>query len=123
MAARKFGLMLKAYLRGLLEPYYDRGLSSVLRERVVLQAISNEGVADSMQQRLLIDASFSNHYGENVTRVINELYKAVERIRGYSEFDSGVDKLPVVTDAMKALAELYESLSDAGMMEPEPYDE
>lgn len=114
--------MLKAYLRGLLEPYYDRGLHSILRERVVLEAISNEEIAKSMQQRVQVDAAFANFYGENATRVIHDLYKAIERIRGYNEFDSGVDKLPVVTDAMKALSELYESLADAGLMEPEPFE-
>lgn len=114
--------MLKAYLRGQLEPYYDRGLHSILRERVVLEAISNEEIAKSMEQRLHVDAAFADFYGENATRIIHELYKAVDRIRGYSEFDSGVDKLPVVTDAMKALGELYESLDQAGLMEPEPFD-
>lgn len=114
--------MLRAYLRGLLEPYYDRGLHSILRERVVLEAISSEGIAESLKGRLHVDSAFANFYGENATRVLHDLYKAIERIRGYSEFDSAVDKLPVVTDAMKALGELYESLRDAGLMEPEPFE-
>ena len=88
----------------------------------MLAAISSESLAEGVKERVRIDSAFASYYGDNATRVLNDLYKAVERIRAHSEFDSGVDKLPVVTDSMKAMVELYESLNTAGLMEPESFD-
>lgn len=42
--------MLLAYLRGLLHPYYDQGLQSHIRERMILEALSMELDAQQLER-------------------------------------------------------------------------
>lgn len=51
--------MVLAYLRGLLKPDYAHGVTSVIRERVVLMALGNEAQIGVVLGQLLAQASFA----------------------------------------------------------------
>lgn len=59
MESRRIRLMLVAYLRGLLKPDYPNGLRSVIRENVVVEALSRELGADQLIDSISIQASFA----------------------------------------------------------------
>ena len=52
--------MLQAHLRGLLKPDYANGVSSVLREEMVLQAISQETEGHSLMVNAQMQSSMMN---------------------------------------------------------------
>lgn len=51
--------MLVAYLRGLLQPSYDNGIRSVVRENLILQALSLELEADELLSRTQMEAAYA----------------------------------------------------------------
>jgi len=51
--------MVLAYLRGFLLPNYEHGLVSVIREKVVLAALSSEVQSEVMKSQLIAQAAFA----------------------------------------------------------------
>ena len=80
MATRRLRLSVVAYLRGLLEPYYDKGLLSLVRENTVLAAIDKELMSDAIKHASLLDASIMPIH-KNQTGLYRKMYDKMHQSR------------------------------------------
>ena len=120
MDTRKLGLLLLAYLRGLLRSGYKHGLRSALRENLVLAALEREVVADFNARNLLAQASFSTHFSsKSVKNTMRGICSALDRLRDLVLFQN-VDRLPKETGGLgsvDSLVELHHALTAVGILE------
>ena len=92
--------MLLAYRRGLLEPYYDKGIQSYAREELVLGMMAAELEADYVEKMMLcksttlaphLDPKKINHYMGNVWPYLE--YASQKREYSAERFKSQEDSL------------------------------
>ena len=117
MDTRKLGLLLLAYLRGLLKSGYKHSLRSALRENLVLAALENEVAADFNARHLMAQAAFSSHFSPaTVTNTMRGICNALDRMKdlvlGYSSGGSAAD-----LGSVDAMVELHHALTEAGILE------
>ena len=89
MGARRLRLYVVAYLRGLLQPYYDRGIHSVTRENLVLSALDQELTREIMNHSAIVDASLLSG-SENRSGLYGSIYDKLRDSREMSEFKTEV---------------------------------
>ena len=127
MEARRLRLYVVAYLRGLLQPYYDRGVYSVTRENLVLTALDNELTREVMNHSALVDASLLSGV-ENRTGLYGKIYDKLRDSREMSEFKTDKSKFtskdrrqstPLSTSpsGRKNLISTYKLLQKTGLWE------
>lgn len=93
METRRLRLSVVAYLRGLLEPYYERGLLSFTRENLVLDALDKELTSEAIKHSSLIDASIMPIH-KNQTGLYQRMYDKIRQSRMMSEM-SPYERKPV----------------------------
>ena len=115
--------MLLAHLRGMtIEPYYEHGMSSVLRENMLLQAFSASLDLDTEKQMLQLEAIYASGMDEiDKQAVMRNAFDTVERLRYQVEFD--YDKETRRTGAMVDLVQAFEIVKAAGLLTPKPKTE
>ena len=127
MEARRLRLYVVAYLRGLLKPYYDRGVQSVIRENLVLKAIDQDLNREIMNHSALVDASLLSG-AKNRSGLYGSIYDKLRDSRNMSEFkpqseytsspqSSDEESVPKgkLTKGRKNLVDTYELLHTTGM--------
>ena len=131
MATRRLKLFVVAYLQGLLKPDYRNGISSRIRENLVLEALNDELDAESINNTLLVDISSTNIVPrEDLSGLYDSIYDKIYRIRSLKEFEKESAPLKknkkvekVATDkkvrynSAEDLVKLYNVLLDTGMLE------
>lgn len=60
MGTRRLRLYVVAYLRGLLPPYYAQGTLSIVREEMILSALSSELDNETLKQLNVVQASMAS---------------------------------------------------------------
>ena len=125
MGARRLRLYVVAYLRGLLQPYYDRGVHSVIRENLVLKALDQELTREVVNHSALVDASLLTN-AENRSGLYGDIYVKLRNSRNMSEFKeqknntstttaTGDVPKPKLNKGRKDLVDTYELLHKTGM--------
>ena len=131
MATRRLKLFVVAYLRGLLKPNYKNGISSRIRENLILEALNDELDAEAINNTLLVDISTTNIAPkENLSGLYDAIYDKIYRIRSLKEFEKEsatlkknkkVEKVNEVKqrkhNSPEDLAKLYKILLSSGMLE------
>lgn len=115
--------MILAHLRGLLEPGYPNGIRSVLRERLILEALSTELAGRFTETRLMLDGMLTSpvlSQCTNSAQILSDLNGDLKCLTGYRELDPRANKVPVMSDQTQALKELYELLMEAGALDDDP---
>ena len=111
--------MLLAYLRGLLRPKYDQGLRSILRENVLLEALSTQLDVDFVTTQTLAHASYAAALQpEGAKELITKQRSALQNLRYLAEFD---DRVKSIVESMSSgehadLITLYNALEEAGLV-------
>lgn len=72
-------LMILAHLRGLLKPGYEQGVTSVIREELVLQAISQENEARGLLTQALMTSSMLPAFNDQARP--KQLRQAIDNLR------------------------------------------
>ena len=86
METRRLRLFVVAYLRGLLKPYYAQGYASVVREELVLTALSAELDNETFKEINLIEGLMAQHVKEK-SSFFEKLYTKILDYRHGLEFD------------------------------------
>ena len=71
-------------MRGHLEPYYEHGKRSLIRENMILRAISRELSADALSESTLIDASIVGVH-KNASGLYSTMYDKVNEVKAMRE--------------------------------------
>jgi hypothetical protein len=111
--------MLLAYLRGLLKPRYDQGMRSVLRESLVLEALSMELDADFIGLQTQIQAAYGPLLQPKAAKeLIHKQQVTLQNLRYLVEFDDRITKMTaaISTGEQGDLVALYKALEDAGLV-------
>ena len=87
METRRLRLYVVAYLRGLLKPYYDHGYSSLVREELILSALSAELDAEGALRMTQLESMMAQHV-QNKSQFFDNLYDKVAKYRLRLEFDT-----------------------------------
>jgi hypothetical protein len=87
LGTRRLRLYVLAYLRGLLPPYYVQGNLSVIREEIILNALSIELDNDAAQQLQLVQSSLAQNVKDKAA-YYQELHDKVLNYRHRLEFSS-----------------------------------
>lgn len=112
--------MILAHLRGVkIETGYPNGVTSILRERTLLQALDLEQQSQLGIQRLMMEAAFSPIYNERGAKTIfKDAHKSWQRYYHMSEF---LNKAPVMVvpadERGLALGKMYEALEKSGLFD------
>lgn len=126
MGTRRLRLSVVAYLRGLLEPYYNKGLLSLVRENLVLEAIDKELTSDAIKHASMLDASImpihKNQSGlyeimydkMHQSRMMNEMsiYKSKKNV---AEVKSDKSDGSSLTVDQKDIVDKFKLLQDTGV--------
>lgn len=86
MGTRRLRLYVAVYLRGLLSPYYEQGTLSVVREELLLNAVSSELDANMTEQLLHVQAAMASHVRDKRS-YFNTLFDKVLDYRNKLEFE------------------------------------
>lgn len=86
MGTRRLRLYVVAYLRGLLKPYYVQGNLSVVREELILNALSAEMDSDAARQLHMLQASMAQNVKDK-QGYYSKLFDKVLDFRYGLEFD------------------------------------
>lgn len=111
--------MLLAYLRGLLKPHYDQGIRSILRESLVLEALSMELDAEYVAFQTQVHAAYAPLLQPKAAKeLMNKQQITMQNLRYLAEFD---DRITTMTETISAteqsdLVALYRALEDAGLV-------
>jgi len=84
LGTRRLRLSVVAYLRGLLEPYYNKGLLSLVRENLVLEAIDKELASDAIKHASMLDASIMPIH-KNQSGLYERMYDKMHQSRMMNE--------------------------------------
>jgi len=126
LGTRRLRLSVVAYLRGLLEPYYNKGLLSLVRENLVLEAIDKELTSDAIKHASMLDASImpihKNQSGlyeimydkMHQSRMMNEMsiYKSKKNV---AEVKSDKSDGSSLTVDQKDIVDKFKLLQDTGV--------
>lgn len=130
METRRLRLSVVAHLRGLLDPYYEHGNRSLIKENIILKAISDELAAGALETSALIDSSIVSIH-KNATGLYSTMYDKVNDVKAMREFNHKIlskkseskflqskemNKSGKLTSQQEEFVELYKVLSKAGVM-------
>ena len=102
MGTRRLRLYVVAYLRGLLKPYYDQGNLSIVREELVLNALSEELDNESKKLIYNFEAIMAQHV-KNRRDTFEKLYDKILDFRYALEFDDPTNKQEVKGEEIERL--------------------
>lgn len=109
--------MVLAHLRGLLKPYYDQGPVSVIRENIVLEALSRELDIKFHLERLEHDRAFASLVKvEDARNIYTGGLTTIEKLRTSAEHDIGRQSSGVNSSEINDFIELYKALEEAGIV-------
>jgi len=111
--------MLLAYLRGHLKPKYDQGPRSVLRENIILEAISTELDVDCIKLQTSVHSAYASMLEPKAAKeLINKQQVTLQNLRYLAEFDDRISTMvdSVLTGEHSDLIALYEALEEAGLV-------
>lgn len=116
--------MLLAHLRGLLSPRYEHGLQSVIKENMILAALSVEADVDMLLHKLHVDCAFAGQVTAAGAKSLMEgAYYQLDTLRHYTELET--DYVGGTRGSVEDIVALYEALASAGIVGPnadeEPY--
>jgi hypothetical protein len=112
--SRRLRLYVVAYLRGLLNPYYDHGIQSILRERMVLRAISMELEGDLLREVATIKAMLAD-MAQNRLDAVGNVYSALKSFSNRIEL---VDENNMVLDkSIQGMINNYKKMKASGELE------
>ena len=80
METRRLRLYVVAYLRGLLKPYYEHGYSSLVREELVINALSTELDNEALKQIQLVEGMMAQHVKDK-SEHFSGLYDRINQFR------------------------------------------
>lgn len=106
--------MVLAYLEGLLTPDYPQGVSSRIREDMILNALSLKLQADSLLAKALVNSNFSSFFDAKTIK--QTLREHTDHVTLYSDLkflDTQRLKKPSYVDAS---AQIYKKLDEAGLL-------
>jgi len=109
--------MLLAHLRGLLKPYYDQGIRSIIAERATLMALGAEIQAGYESQLLVMQSSFASlTQGQDAKKLFSELGNQYHGVvdRGMLNFSRVKGQ---VSAEAKGLISLFETLNQSGFFD------
>lgn len=131
METRRLRLSVVAHLRGLLDPYYEHGNRSLIKENIILKAISDELAAGALETSALIDSSIVSVH-KNATGLYSTMYDKVNDVKAMREFNhNGLSKKSEskffntkemnakgkLTSDQEQLVEMYKILQKTGVMQ------
>ena len=128
METRKLRLSVVAYLRGLLEPYYNNGVKSVIRENMVLKALSTDLSATALEASAFIDASIVSVH-KNATGLYDRMYDKINDVKSMREMnklsagrkatvmDVSGRKKPRGLRTPEEMVDLYKVLTKTGLLQ------
>ena len=132
METRRLRLSVVAYLRGHLEPYYEHGKRSLVRENMIIRAISRELSAEALSESTLIDASIVSVH-KNASGLYSTMYDKVNEVKAMREQDKVITKPSEdfftdprtnkrrskegLTGDQQQLVDMYKVLHEAGIMD------
>jgi hypothetical protein len=117
LETRKLRLLLIAYLRGHIRPYYDQGLRSMIRESIIVDAIAAEKDVEFAMQRLNVEALFvADIPGRQRLHVLKQLCLRIGQWRDAAELNFTALKMPPVQGSVDALVKLYKALEEAHIL-------
>jgi len=122
LGTRRLRLYVVAYLRGLLKPYYEQGNLSIIREEVILNALSVEFDAEASKQVHLVQASLAQNvkdkagFYDKLFNKILEFRHKLELTSAYVE-ESSEDTKWTDDPAMNSLINKFKSLQETGEWE------
>lgn len=111
--------MLLAYLRGLLRPRYDQGVRSVLRENMLLEALSMELDAQAISLSTQVHATYAPlMQPKAAVELMGKQQTTLQNLRYLVEFDDKVAKMKQATPEGEHadIFALYKALEDAGLV-------
>jgi hypothetical protein len=111
--------MLLAYLRGLLKPTYDQGTRSVLRENIILDALSMELDAHALERRTQLYSAYVSLMNPAAAKeLMVKQQTTLQNLRYLSEFDGKFTDIQEDTsEAEKSdIVALYYALEEAGLV-------
>jgi len=117
--------MLLAYLRGLLEPEYDQGLRSILRENMILDALSMQLDTELVKTQTLVQAAYAPLLEPKAAReLMNKQQVTLQNLRYLSEFDDRISSMTegITTGEQADLITLYEALEEVGLVGEDAVD-
>jgi hypothetical protein len=113
--------MLVAYLRGLLTPDYPNGVRSVVRENLVLQAISLELDADALLNRVATEAAYAPlMQGNNANNLLKQHDKMLSLAHSARCHESQKSKTlkNVDINSIDNFIKTYKTIKDQGLLTP-----
>ena len=117
MGTRRLRLYVVAYLRGLLTPYYVQGNLSVVREEMILNALSSEMDAEASKQVHLVQASLALNVKDK-KGFYDKLFNKILDFRYKLEFRNPEKELEderwTDDSAMNKLISKFKSLKSSG---------
>lgn len=132
METRRLRLSVVAYLRGHLEPYYEHGKRSLVRENMIIRAISRELSAEALSESALIDASIVSVH-KNASGLYSTMYDKVNEVKAMREQDKVITKPSKdfftnarsnkrrskegLTGDQQQLVDMYKVLHETGLMD------
>ena len=92
MGTRRLRLFVVAYLRGLLKPYYENGNLSIIREELLLKAISSEFDMEAAKQVQALEVAMAQNVKDK-SQMFSNLYDKIVDYRFGLEFSLNKQRL------------------------------
>lgn len=111
--------MLVAYLRGLITPDYPQGHRSVVRENLILQAISLELDADALLHRVATEAAYAPlMQGNNANNLLKQHDKMLSLVSSAKRHESQKSKLNKKIDinSIDNFIKIYKTIKAQGLL-------
>jgi hypothetical protein len=86
LETRRLRLYVVGSLRGLIKPYYEHGVRSLIREEMLLKALSDEFDAESFTLASIVDSIFLTN-AEDRVGAYSAIFKRISHIRKLKEFN------------------------------------
>ena len=100
METRRLRLYVVAYLRGLLKPYYEHGYSSLVREELVINALSVELDNEAVKQIQLVEGMMAQHVKDK-SEHFSSLYDRINEFRNTLELVPNVETIKAQKEGVK----------------------
>lgn len=111
--------MLVAYLRGLITPGYPHGIRSVIRENLILQAISLELEADALLNRVVTESAYAPlMQGNNANNLLKQHDKMLSLVHSARCHESQKNKVikNIDINSIDNFIKIYKSVKDQGLL-------
>ena len=119
LGTRRLRLYVAAYLRGLLKPYYDQGTLSIVREEIILDALSAEMDRDMDKQILAAQtamAAFVRDKKEYFKKIYNHIYDFRRKLE-YAVPKAGTEEGLTKDSEVTRLVDMYKRMEESGELD------